>query len=177
MITRFITGILDRLFAVAGVIIFTQIPVFYQQYVQRLSGHISELELQVSILRKTAGRSGKSLEEYIAKFVKEADADFNAQGVFMDSMVHRLSNLKQSFTTLVDAPASTHPFYLLRYGDSDIMQTTLSSFEPGLSFSIESLCYAFAGLVVGLTVFKGVKWGIKGIVRLGRKKNGSVTTA
>ncbi|MFA6916591.1 MAG: DUF2937 family protein [Parachlamydiales bacterium] len=177
MIIRFVIGILDRLFAVAGVIIFTQIPVFYQQYVQRLSGHLSELELQVSVLRKTASRSGKTLEAYITKFIRDPDADFNAQGQFMDNMVNRLVDLKQSFTAMVEAPIWSHPLYLFRYADSDIAWTTFGSFEPGLSFSIESLGYAFVGLIFGLGVFKLIRWAFLSILRFGRNKYGTVKTA
>lgn len=176
MIIRLISGIIDRLFAVAGVIIFTQVPVFYQQYLQRLSGHLSELELQISVLKKTASRSGKTLEAYITKFIRDPDSDFNAQGQFMDNMVQRLADLKYSFTAMAEAPIWSHPFYLFRYADSDVAWATFASFEPGLSFTLESLGYALLGLAFGLGTYKLLRWVLINILGLRQNKYGTAPT-
>lgn len=157
LIKSMVTGFIDRLFAAAGAIAFTQIPLFYQQYVQRLSGHLAELELQTTLLRQTAARSGKSLEAYIDKFLGSSDTDFSAQGQFMQGIFQRLTELQNSYQALINAPDWVHPMYLLRYGDPDIARATLSHFEPGLSFSVESAVYALLGLAVGLGIFRMIK--------------------
>lgn len=157
----------------AGVLAFTQIPLFYQQYLQRLSGHVAELELQLGVLRKTALKSGKTLAEYIQKFLSGTDLDYQAQGHFMQGMVERLDMIKGSFHTLSEAPVWAHPLYLLRYGDAEIAGATLRSFEPGLSFSIESIIYGLLGLAFGIGVYKCLSWMGRRVLRFLGVGNGT----
>lgn len=152
-----IVGLIDRLLAVTGAILFTQIPLYYQQYVYRLSGHLAELELQVTLLRQTAARSGKSLDVYINKFLQSQDSDFLGQGEFMLGLTHRLENLQNTYQALVEAPSWTHSFYLIKYADPVIAKATFNHFEPGLSFTLEGVLYGLIGVAVGLLVFRILK--------------------
>ncbi len=167
-------NLIDRVLVVSGAIVMTQVPLFFQQYMQRLSGHLSELELQITLLRQTAARSGKSFHAYIDKFLNHSDSDFRAQGEFMQGMLQRLDDLKLAFNKLSDSSAWMHPFYLLRYGDSEIASSTLSGFEPGLSFTLESLVYALIGMILGFGIFKGVRWVIGAVRSLFVRGHGAV---
>lgn len=161
-----LSGFIDRALAVVGVLVFTQIPLYYQQYVSKLSGHLSEIELQITVLKQTAARTGKTLQAYIEKFLAHSDQDVASQGQFMQGMLDRLDHLRNAYTQLTEAPIWAHPLYLLRYGDSEIASSTFSQFEPGLSFSLESLVYGLIGLAFGLGLFKLLRWVFSPIRRL-----------
>src|SRR5437868_6272991 len=97
MLGRWFIGICDRICAVLGAFAFSQIPLFYQQYTQRLAGHLAEAGWQVALLHETAEHAGKSLPAYIAKFLNQSDPDFVLQGRLMDSLITRLTTLKESY--------------------------------------------------------------------------------
>lgn len=151
---RWMTSIIDRMLGVAGALLFTQIPLFFQQYLQRLAGHVSELELQLTLLKQTAAKSGKTLTAYIDKFLQQSDQDFVTQGEYLKGMVDRLGNLQQSYATLSEATVWTQPLEFLRFGDQEIFWSTIKQFEPGFSFSAESAVYAFIGMALGVGIFK-----------------------
>ena len=51
-------ALFDRMFSVGGAVAFSQLPQFMQQYSQRLSGHINELDRQVNLMQNAAEASG-----------------------------------------------------------------------------------------------------------------------
>src|SRR5437868_3357216 len=88
-----LSKIMDRLFVVAGALIFVQAPLLMHQYRTQLRGHVAELQIQVSMMRHHAQETGKTLEQYIHKFVSSSDTDFSYQGQLMKGMVARLESL------------------------------------------------------------------------------------
>lgn len=150
---RWIAGLLDRLFAVAGALMASQAPLFIQHYNQQLSGHISELRHQVEIMRTTALRSDKTLDQFIDKFLGSSDMDFVRQGELMQSMVQRLDTLKESFNSLKEATVLTRPFIFLEQFNWDIAKSTFQSFTIGIPLNTEGLIYALIGIVLGYLTF------------------------
>lgn len=146
-------GFLDRLFAVAGALLVSQVPLFIQHYTQQLSGHVSELHHQVEIMRATALKSDKTLEQFIQKFLGSSDIDFVRQGEIMQTMVHRLNSLSESFLSLKNATVFTRPFTFLGQVNMDIANSTLQSFSIGIPLNMEGLTYALVGIVIGYLIF------------------------
>lgn len=151
---RWVGGLIDRLFAVASALIFSQIPIFMQHYQQHLSGHVTELQMQVQSMRNAAALTGKSLQQYVIKFLSSEDVDFKNQGNLMNEMIHRYNSLSEGHQALQEASIYSKPIVFLKYFDKNIAQSTWNSFEIGLSFNIEGIIYALIGIGFGLLVYR-----------------------
>lgn len=149
-----ISSLLDRFFVVAGAFIASQIPEFIQQYMQRLSGHVNELHRLLNQTRQVASYSNKTLEQYIQKFQSSSDPDFARQGEFLEGMVERWEELNQTLIHLTHSSAWIRPYVFLKELQSDIAHSTFLSFQPGINLSMEGLCYAGVGIVLGWAFFQ-----------------------
>ncbi|CUI16805.1 conserved hypothetical protein [Candidatus Protochlamydia naegleriophila] len=141
--------ILDRLFVVMGAFIGSQIPEFMQQYTQRLAGHVSELNHLLDGLRQVAANSGKTLEEYIHKFVINGDPDFVRQGEFMQGMVSRWQELSQALTHLTESSFLGRPFVFFTELNYPIAKAAFAAYQPGLNLTLEGLSYTGIGILTG----------------------------
>lgn len=160
-ILRFFYHLLDRFFVVFGAFIGSQIPEFFQQYTQRLAGHVAELSYQVDGLKKIASISGKTLDQYIHKFMINSDPDFVRQGEFMDGILIRWQELNQALFKLTQASIWEHPFVFLKEMDYSIARSTYQSFQPGLNLSTEGFLYACLGILAGYGFYHLI---VKGLV-------------
>ncbi len=157
-IINIIDTFLDRIFALLGVLFFSQLPEFFQQYTQRLAGHVEELALQVHKIEQISSLSGKTVHEYILKFLQSSDTDFTNQGMLMENLVERFTALQQARITLEQAPFYTKPLIFLRSLQFDIAQAAYRDFVPGFSFSLEGLCYAIMGMFIGILLYRACKY-------------------
>lgn len=161
---KWLGGLIDRLFAVGGALTFSQFPLFMQQYQQHLSGHVTELQTQVQAMRNAASLTGKSLHQYVVKFLSSGDVDFKHQGELMNSMIQRHQSLMEGYNALHDASIYSKPFVFIKYFDWDISKSTWESFEIGFSFNIEGIAYALIGIAFGLFIFWTLRKILKGIM-------------
>lgn len=157
MIIRLIGGIVDRLFALGGALALSQAPLFVQQYKQQLMGRVEELNLQIHVLKEAARLSDKTLEQYIAKFVQNADPDFSRQGEIMQGMVVRWTNLNQGLHALNEANLWKKPLAFMHYYNEDVVQATWKHFEIGIPMNVEGAVYGLVGLAIGFFVFSLIK--------------------
>lgn len=146
---EWIWHVMDRSISAVCALICIQIPSFFVQYMQRLSGHIQELQRQLSTLRHLAEGSGRTLTQYIEKFLHQSDHDFSGQGLWMQGLVQRHSGLSQSWQALQEADAWHRPFVFLSEMDRNIAFGTMGEFQPAIAMSIEGLLYAFIGVLIG----------------------------
>lgn len=146
-------ALFDRIFAVIGALVFSQAPLFFQHYMQRLSGHVDELTFQMNAIQQIAERGGKSLSEYIHKFVAHADSDIAAQGQLLQQMIKRHSELNYALVTMQEASLLSRPFYFIKQMDVEIVQATFKDFSFGLTWSLEGLAYACLGILFGIGVY------------------------
>jgi hypothetical protein len=150
----FVGSLLDRLCMVAGAFLGSQVPQFMQQYTQRLAGHVESLQALLTQLRQMASMSHKTLEEYIQKFRDSADPDFARQADFMHGILTRWQDLHQAYEQLTQGSVVLRPLYFLKNFQTDIAHTTLDSFQPGFSFTLEGLSYAGVGMILGWIVYQ-----------------------
>lgn len=153
---RWMGKILDRLFVVAGALLFLQLPLFMQQYRLQLTGHVAELKLQVTAMQQRAQMTGKTLEQFIQKFQNSSDADFAHQGQIMTNMVDRMHDLSDGLFALDHASVLSRPFQFLAHFHYDIVRSTMRTFEMGITFTLEGLVYALAGMIIGYLIFLAV---------------------
>lgn len=148
-----IGGLMDRIFAAAGGLLFLQVPLYMKQYVQQLSGHAAELRFQVDAMRQAATNSGKTLEQFIQKFTESNDVDFVRQGDIMSAMVNRWYHVTDALSALNDSSVFTRPFVFIRHINWDIIKSTWSQYVFGLPLNLEGLVYAVLGIIFGFLVF------------------------
>jgi hypothetical protein len=146
---------LDRALCVAGAVIFSQLPEFFQQYLQRLGGHLDEARRQVAQFQATADQSGFTLEQLIAKTKGAADPALAPLGQVMAGAGARVETLAASEQALREASAWTRPFVFLRHFDPAIAHATLAAFRPAVPTTVEGLCYCLLGMTVMLTLYHG----------------------
>lgn len=144
----------DRIFAVLGAILLMQFPLFMEQYSTRLSGHVAELSYQVHKMEEIARESGKSLQQYIAKFEESKDKDFSSQGGLMAAMVTRKETLSHSLYSIRNSNLIFRPFVFLYQSDWEILSPTFTHYQVGLSISIESVIYAIIGVILGFYLYQ-----------------------
>lgn len=161
MIDRF----LDRACAVIGAILFIQIPVFMQQYYQRLAGHFRELEMHVNLMQKAAHETGKDLTTWIAKSISSGDPDFIKQGEILQGMVTRFDQFSLAMKSWESASIWERPFVFLRHVNREIAEATYDSFQFGFSLTWEGAVYALIGLVLGFSIYIAVTRTLKVIAK------------
>jgi hypothetical protein len=149
MARRFIQKILERIVISLCVILCLQLPFFITQYSHQLRGHIDELKWQVEQMEKSAALSGKTLDEYIAKFRNNSDHDFASQGMMMRTVIHRLEKMFQAWMHVKNSSSFTRPFVFFRYVEWDIFSATFSEFKTGISFTLESMVFGLLGIFLG----------------------------
>lgn len=153
-IFSFIGSLIDRLSIVAGAFIGSQVPQFMQQYTQRLAGHVDSLQKLLNQLHQMASFSQKTLNQYIQKFKDSADPDFMRQGDFMQGIVTRWEGLHQALEHLMKSPFWLRPYYFVKDLQPDIARATFDSYQPGFNLTIEGLCYAGGGMILGWALFR-----------------------
>lgn len=157
--------LVDRIFACAGAFTMAQFPQFYLQYTHELSGHVKELQYQVNQIEHAAVLSNKTLMEWVEKFHQNSDPDFSLQGELLKSMVARLSSFQEAEFTLTTSSIWLKPFMFLQMGNKQIAYDTFSNFKLGFAFTVETLVYAFIGLVLGHLIYCGISFCMRNLFR------------
>lgn len=172
-----LVDLLDRIFAAISALLFAQLPLFMQQYQQQLLGHVAELNIQVNAVSEVAAASGKTLPQYIHRFLVSGDSDFMQQGQLLHNMVERSLSLAQASQSLLHASAFEKPLLFVKYLNWDIASSTVRYFQPGLPFSTEGFLYGFVGILFGYATCLGMKRFLKFLYRLLCRKKVEMLTA
>lgn len=138
---------------------FAQIPVFIDQYQMRLEGHLAESEQQVRAYEEVAALRHKTLDEYIARFLNQADPDFHAEGQLIRRVIFRAKELARAREALVSAHPIFRPIVFVRYVDQDILNETWQGFTPGLLITAQLAIWAGVGALMAFIVC----WGIRSV--------------
>lgn len=144
---------LERLIAIPAALLAAQFPQFFQQYMHELSGHVAELNYQISILQKSAEIAQKPLPALINKFLANSDPDIHQQGLVMQGVVERLQDFSQAMNSLQHAGILSKPFLFIRYFDLSVIKDTWTHFQLGVNFSVESIAYMIIGLLIGHGIY------------------------
>lgn len=162
---KFLSGLLDRIFVIISVIVFSQAPAFIGQYQHRLGGHVEELRYHVNILKQTAGYTNKTLEQYVHKFLQSTDPDFSQQGVVMDEMYKRFNRLSEALASLEQASVVKRPVVFLSTLNMDIAKKTLNDFSLSIAFTYETLVYAGVGLCISVGLIFLVRRALRSLFK------------
>ena len=151
-------GLLDRLLCVIGAVIFSQVPEFMQQYLQRLGGHLDEARRQLQQFQQAAEQSGLTLDHFITQTATNADTAVAKLGGVMANAVTRVGTLQSAQTALENATLWSRPFVFLRNIDASIAHATWSIFKPAVPTTAEGLVYALGGMLIFIALYHlGIK--------------------
>lgn len=160
-------SLLDRVLCVAGAVLFSQMPEFMQQYLQRLGGHLDEARRQLAQFQHVAAQSGMTLAQLIANTTANADPAVARLGGVMHETSARVDSLAAADAAIRHASLLEKPFVFLAHLDPSIARATWSLFKPAVPTTIEGLVYAALGVVVMLAFYHGVvKYPITRLTRI-----------
>jgi len=145
--------LLDRILCVAGAVLFSQLPEFMQQYLQRLEGHLDEARLQLDRFRETAAQSGKTLDQLVAGAAQNPDPSMDRLGGLVRSAVARVDELAAADSAIRHASLLGKPFVFAAHIDLGIARATWAIFKPAVPTTAEGLMYAGAGTVLVLAAY------------------------
>ena len=154
-------GLLDRALCVIGTVLFSQIPEFMQQYLQRLGGHLDEARRQLEQFHQAAAQSGLTLERLINQTTATADPAVAKLGGVMTETIARVDILTAAQAALQQASLWSRPFVFVRHIDTAIARSTWAIFQPAVPTTIEGLVYALFGMLTLLAVYHlGIKYPV-----------------
>jgi hypothetical protein len=145
--------LLDRVLCVGGAVVFSQVPEFMQQYLQRLEGHLDEARLQVDRFKAAAAQAGMTLDQMIAGAGQNPDPAMARLGGVIRESVARVDKLGAADSALRHASLWTRPFAFLGHVDWGIARATWSIYRPAVPTTAEGLLYAGAGMVLALALY------------------------
>jgi hypothetical protein len=167
-----VEGLLDRALCVIGAVIFSQVPEFMQQYLQRLGGHLDEARRQLQQFQQAAAQSGLTLDRLIGQASANADPAVAKLGGVMTSTVARVDALQTAQAAIQHASLWNRPFVFLRYLDPSIAHATWTIFKPAVPTTGEGFVYALAGMLALIgTYHVGVKYPIRRVARRRRAEH------
>lgn len=143
----------DRIVAVAGAIVFIQIPSFLVQYQQRLGGHVDELARLIRKYKIAAADNGRTVEEYIGLHLQSNIKEFVSTGKLMSENMERFTDLSSALKSITESKGIIKLFQFLKNIDMEIFKGALKNFVPGISFSIDTLLYGFLGIVLSMIIY------------------------
>lgn len=147
---------LGKACAVVGAAIGVQMPMFMQQYTQQLAGRAAELQLHIDSVSKSAGLNGRSLTQYIQKFLESTDNDFAAQGHLLKGMVERFYALSDALLSFQSASVLSKPYLFFVHFDTEIAKNTWQYFQLGIPLTLEGLSYALSGMLLSGFLFSAI---------------------
>ena len=154
-------GLLDRALCVIGAVVFSQIPEFMQQYLQRLGGHLDEARRQLLHFQQAAAQSGFSLDRLIDHTTANADPAVAKLSAVMTDAIARVDTLAAAQAAIQDASFWSRPFVFLRHVDLAIARATWAIFKPAVPTTVEGLAYALFGMLVLIAIYHlGIKYPI-----------------
>ncbi len=133
-------------FAVGFGLAFCQVPVFVQQYEQRLGGAVGELSALADQYAENANRSDMTLEIYVQRHLVNTDHVMRKTGRTMVATLERLSGLEAAREALDLAPVWKKPWVLARHTDSVLLRDTWTKF--GFTLTVDPL-FGAAGVLFG----------------------------
>ena len=148
-----VLGYLDRIVCLLGAVSFAQAPEFFQQYFQRLGGHLDEARRTLAQFELAARASGKPFERFVSDTLVNPDPGLAKLGQTMHDTAERVANLQAAHQALGDANAWSRPWAFFRHLDSSIAHATLEVFKPAVPTTLEGALYAALGLAVAFTLW------------------------
>ncbi|HLP07507.1 MAG TPA: DUF2937 family protein [Opitutaceae bacterium] len=148
-----IEGFLDRVVCVLGAVFAAQAPEFFQQYLQRLGGHLDEVRRQLAAFESAAQAAGKPWPQFVADTSANADPGLAKLGHTMAATAERAEHLAAAHAAMFDASDWTRPWAFLTHLDAEIARATATVFKPAVPTTVESAVYAGVGVALAFAAW------------------------
>jgi hypothetical protein len=159
-------GLLDRLLCVVGAVLFSQLPEFIQQYLQRLGGHLDEARRQLEQFRAVAAQSDLTLDQLIARNLGSTEPTVRGLGRVIQETMARVDTLAAADAAIRQASILSRPFVFLRHLDLSIVHATWTIFKPAVPTTVEGFFYSACGVLLALAFYHaGVKLPVRCALR------------
>lgn len=145
----------DRLLCVFGAALFSQLPEFIQQYLQRLGGHLDEARRQLEQFQNVAAQTHETLSQLIANSLGSSEPAVTQLGRVIQETVRRVHDLASAQAAIQNASLFMRPVEFFRHLDFSIASATWSIFKPAVPTTLEGLVYAAFGVVFILALYHG----------------------
>lgn len=147
MLARLVSG----LGAAAGAAAGAQFPGFYAQYVQHISGRLSQARADLAPVARDAAARGLSVPDYLDRAQREGGELTGTLVEGYRTASEALQRLEAAYTALRAAGPLERPFALARHFHGEAAHGVLQDFRPTLPLTAEGLSYAAAGLLLGIS--------------------------
>lgn len=162
--------ILDRIICIVLVLLFMQLPMYINQYVDVLSGARMEAKRTYDDMDQRARSNGLSITDFIKRLKENEDVIVRESGEVSENVVSRYEKYTAAQEALTRSSVWVRPFVLMGHYDPSIHAAM--HFEPGLPLTIEGLIYAVAGLAFSLLLVGLGRWLMKRL--FGKKKRSTL---
>lgn len=132
----------------------SQFPEYSQQYIQRISGAVDELQVVVADFDASAADAGLNREEALAQMTGTPFLENRRQDITRS--IGRLEWLQEAKLRLSLAGPMGRLMNAPKYADRDIGARALQDFKPAIPLSVEGAGFAAGGYVLGWGVFAGI---------------------
>jgi len=157
---RFVDSVADRIVAILGAVALSEFPAYINNYVQRLGGHVDEAALNVRQWQLIADRTTDgSLSRLVQTYESSRVPAVVEAGEKAANDIARLEYLNASLDSITHASVWEKPFVFFRHLDLDIAHQAVEAYVPNIPTNAEGLVYAGVGLLVGMAVYAGFKYG------------------
>lgn len=146
-------GFLDRVVCALGAVFAAQAPEFFQQYLQRLGGHLDEARRQLASFETAARAAGKPWAQFVADTSANPDPGLAQLGHTMASTAERAGDLAAAHAALLDASVWTRPWAFLTHLDVAIARATAAVFKPAVPTTAEGAVYAAVGIALAFGIW------------------------
>ncbi len=131
----------------------SQFPEFFQQYAQRLGGHLAELNHQVAQLDNRATADGKDTATYLRHLKASKDAAVRREGQHLADLVERRGRLIKAYEALATADPWWRAPRFLQHIDGSIADATLEAYRMAMPITAESALYSATGFLLGIMIY------------------------
>ena len=143
-----VEGFVDRAVCVLGAIICAQVPEYFQQYLQRLGGHLDEARRQLAAFEQAAQAAGKPWAQFVADTLGNPDGGLAKLGATMRDTAGRVDDLATAQAALLNASVWGRPWAFFAHLDAGIARATAGIFQPAVPTTVEGATYAAIGVGV-----------------------------
>ena len=146
------------LLALAGALLFSQVPGYVAAYEQRLGGALDEARRTLYGFMQDAGSNGLSFEDYVARLKASSDGSVAATGGSIEALALRVASLTAQQEQLAASGKLEKPWVLLQHHDPDLLRASWAAYRLSPALDLE---FGAAGLLLGW-LFNALLWTLFG---------------
>lgn len=142
---KLLSGLLDRLLLLIAVVAAGVLPAFVQQYRQRLSGRLDQINEDLAAWRQIAERlHAGDMQALILHHLDSGDPTFTAEATALQSMLQQAAQLEAAVAAMQGSLTQQVSGWLqhLRWND---LEATWALFQPQFPLDPQGLLFALVG--------------------------------